>query len=174
MRKKYLLMHLRFTVIFILAISGCIFPIAPQVQAQDSANIQSASRIDFGRIIELVNNERRTAGYGPLKLNTQLTRTAQLRATDMSAQHYFSHTNPQGSGLKYFVQLSGYGYKYAGENLAINYYDNISLVQAWMDSPKHKEAMLRPAYQEIGLASAQVQLGSSINLVIVMELGTQQ
>lgn len=40
--------------------------------------------------------------------NDTLAKVAEQKALDMASRNYFSHINPQGYGINYFIQKSGY------------------------------------------------------------------
>ena len=66
----------------------------------------------------------------------------------------------------------GYKYHYAGENLARDFSDPVSAVNAWMASPSHKENMLSSKYQEIGVAVVEGDLAGVDTTIIVQFFGT--
>ena len=71
-----------------------------------------------------VNQTRQSVGLQPLTENTALDQAAQIKAENMVQDNYFEHTSPSGiTPWAWFVQ-AGYNYKYAGENLAIGFFDS--------------------------------------------------
>jgi len=111
-----------------------------------------SSRITPEKIISLTNQQRQNQGLDLLKLNPSLSESAVRKAGDMFAFNYWSHNSPSGRTPWDFFKEVSYEYKIAGENLAKDFYDNESVVRAWMKSPSHKENILNPKYQEIGIA----------------------
>lgn len=108
-----------------------------------------------GAILE-TNRHRREAGLPELKENTLLDISAQKKVDDMFARQYFEHESPTGDGAGDLISETGYEFIVVGENLALgNYKDDKVLVQAWMDSPGHRENILKSAYTEIGIAVAR-------------------
>lgn len=58
-------------------------------------------------------------------------------------------------------------YQYAGENLAINFYDTNDLIQAWLKSPSHKENLLNPNFEQTGIGITQGRyLGKETTFVV--------
>ena len=53
-----------------------------------------------------------------------------MKADDMAKRGYFSHTTPDGKNPWYWLNLAGYKYSYAGENLAVNFIDSKDVNQA--------------------------------------------
>lgn len=106
-------------------------------------------------IQEDANMIRQTQRLSPLVLNRTLQVAAQMKADDMAKNHYFAHESPEGKTPWYWIDQAGYDYGYAGENLAINFYDSKDAVDAWMNSPTHRENLLSANYSETGIAMAQ-------------------
>lgn len=122
-------------------------------------------------LVNFVNQNRKTAGVGGLSENIKLDQAAGLKAEDMVAKEYFSHNSPDGISPWHWFSEIGYDYKYAGENLAIGFFDSKDVFQAWLNSPPHKENLLNPKYQEIGTAVLQ-GFGPNNAVVVVQLFGT--
>ena len=103
-------------------------------------------------LTNLVNQSRQEAGIQMLVENKKLDLAAKLKAKDMVQKGYFSHQSPEGMTPWYWFKVIGYNYKYAGENLAIGFFDSQALYSAWLNSPSHKDNLLNPKYKEIGTA----------------------
>ncbi len=115
---------------------------------------QFSAAVLEGALISLTNTKRAAANEPALVQNQILTLAAQAKANDMAARGYFAHVDPQGREAWDWMKDAGYEYAYAGENLAAHFYDSSDVVQAWMDSPSHRENILRAKYQEIGIGIA--------------------
>jgi uncharacterized protein YkwD len=107
-------------------------------------------------VIEETNKQRQTylgSGYD-LKENALLDIAAASKAKDMLDNQYFEHISPiNGKDAGDFTAAADYDYIAIGENLAKgNYANDAVLVQAWMDSPGHRENILKPGYKEMGAA----------------------
>lgn len=103
-------------------------------------------------IVEWTNTHRAEAGISPLAVNDKLNTSAKLKAQDMLERQYFEHETPTGENVDDFANTAGYNYILIGENLALGNFDNDkALVQAWMDSPGHRDNILHDNYTEIGI-----------------------
>jgi uncharacterized protein YkwD len=109
----------------------------------------------------LVNHERALAGLPALKVNATLQSVAQAKSEDMVARDYFDHTSPDGVTAAQRVLNSGYvpdGSSYTiGENIAfgtLSLGTPAQIVQAWMQSPGHRENILDAHYRETGMGVA--------------------
>lgn len=107
-------------------------------------------------IIQWTNKNRVENGLSPLSVNTKLNTAADLKAKDMLERQYFAHETPTGENVDDFAAAAGYDFIIIGENLALgNFKNDEVLVQAWMDSPGHRENILGKGYMEIGIGLAR-------------------
>ncbi|MCR4329743.1 MAG: CAP domain-containing protein [Candidatus Roizmanbacteria bacterium] len=118
------------------------------------------------------NKERAQNGLGALTLNKQLSEAAADKAHDMFAHDYWNHYSPTGTSPWYFFTKHDYHYLYAGENLAKDFSDSSKVVHAWMQSPKHRENILRSEYTEIGFAVEEGILQGKPTVLVVQLLAT--
>jgi len=126
-------------------------------------------------VIALTNGQRLAyLGEGfSLVENSQLDIAAANKVKDMFSGQYFEHMSPAGKNASYFVGETGYKYIIIGENLALGNYENdAGLVKAWMDSPGHRENILKPGYKEIGVAVGFGTFKGEKTWLAVQEFGT--
>lgn len=106
-------------------------------------------------VLTSITNEERAQNNAPqLALSDTLTRAATLKAQDMAAKGYFAHTSPEGKTPWYWFKQVGYEYAYAGENLAVNFFESKDVATAWMNSPSHRANIVKKDYTEIGIGVA--------------------
>ena len=104
-------------------------------------------------VIKWTNSQRAKYGLPLLKENLKLDASAQLKVEDMFKNQYFGHTSPSGTEIGDLADRVGYEFLSIGENLALGNFENDEvLIQAWMDSPGHRENILNKNYTEIGVA----------------------
>lgn len=132
-----------------------------------------ASVIKTEEIINLTNKMRQENGLAPVQLDSKLTAAAAQKASDMFARDYWAHVSPVGTQPWYFITEAGYSYRYAGENLARDFSDSNSIVKAWIASPTHRENLLNPRYQDMGLAIVDGKLGGRETTLVVQMFGTK-
>jgi hypothetical protein len=81
-----------------------------------------------------------------------LSKAAAYKAQDMVNRKYFSHTDPSGNYIWPTITAYGYTpYTQLGENLAIEFSNTESLVQAWMNSPTHRANILNEGFKDQGM-----------------------
>lgn len=105
-------------------------------------------------IIDLVNEERTSRGLSALTYLPDLDGACQVRAKEASI--VWDHTRPDGRSWETVLKDMGYAYHAAGENLLdANVLNASSAVEAWMDSPGHRENILRPNFTGVCVGIVQ-------------------
>ncbi len=124
-------------------------------------------------IIELTNKERAQHNAVALQESRLLNMAAEAKLDDMFAQQYFEHESPDGKGPADLADDAGYRYVIVGENLALgNFGTDAALIKGWMDSPGHRENILREGYREIGVAARKGNFQGKMTWLAVQEFGT--
>jgi uncharacterized protein YkwD len=116
--------------------------------------VESLSAIYASVLVNLTNKERALNKANELKVNELLIKAAQMKADDMASKSYFAHNSPDGKTPWYWFMEVGYNYRYAGENLAVNFSDSEEVQRAWTNSRGHFLNIINPKYTEIGIATS--------------------
>lgn len=111
------------------------------------------------RIFELVNQERAQRGLPRLEHDRPLRSAARQHSQEMMDMGYFSHTSPVASLKDPIDRIyrSGLSDASIGENIAYYAYDTTSeaaatrLMELWMNSPGHRDNILRAEFNRIGI-----------------------
>jgi uncharacterized protein YkwD len=131
------------------------FPTGNILQGEEVVKTAKASKVDFAglenEIAEKINAKREAAGLNSLAISPHLNRTAQEKSQDMAQKKYFSHENKQGKMIWDSIKANGYRFRYAGENLARNFDDSTSVVEAWMKSESHRKNILFENFTDLGI-----------------------
>lgn len=135
-------------------------------------SLAQASGIDAAEVVRLLNQNRQAKGLDALKENPVLDQAAKAKAADMLKNDYFAHTSPQGKTPWDWFKKAGYGYKYAGENLAVNYTNAEQQQEAWMKSPSHRANILNGHYTETGVAVVEGKIDGESSILTVQLFGT--
>jgi uncharacterized protein YkwD len=108
----------------------------------------------------LINEQRAAHGVAPVQANADLRQAALSHSREMVDQGYFEHTSPAGGTFIDRIASTGYtrGARFweVGENLVWGtgwLSTPQSLVTSWMNSPPHRENLLRSRFREIGIAA---------------------
>lgn len=107
-------------------------------------------------VITATNKDRTT----PLVENSTLDLAAEVKANDMAYNNYFSHVSPLGLDFRYWLNLLGYKYKWAGENLAQGFSTVKSMETALMKSPTHRANITNKYFEQIGVGIATAKDGT--------------
>ena len=115
-----------------------------------------------------INQQRVANGDAPLTVDPELTAIARARSQDQVAQHYFSHTNPEGQTVFDLLDKANIPWTDAGENLADS--QGVDPVQAAIDgfskSAAHRANMLSPNFTRVGVGAAESADGTTILSVV--------
>lgn len=102
-------------------------------------------------VIRQVNEIRKKNGLPELKENWQLSRVARYKSQDMHDKKYFDHTSPTYGTPFQMMKSFNISYRTAGENIAKGQRTPTEVVNAWMNSPGHRQNILNSAFTEIGV-----------------------
>lgn len=131
-----------------------------------------AANISPSEVIRLTNDKRTAAGLQALSENGALSQAALAKGNDMLAKGYWAHFAPDGTSPWKFFNDFGYKYRYAGENLARDFSNPGSAVEAWMASPTHKDNILNGNYKEVGIGVVEGNLSGVDTTIIVQFFGS--
>ena len=109
-------------------------------------------------IVDLTNEYRIENGLTKLKVDSTLNLVAGVVANYLVITAQFSHN---GFGLTpwYWLNLFGYKYIWAGQNLARGFIDTESNVKAWIDSETHRANILSKNFNKIGIGMVKDKNG---------------
>lgn len=116
------------------------------------------------QIYAMTNEKRAEHGLRPLTCDTELDAIARAHSDDMAERGYYTHDTPEGLTPTDRAQMAGYycqkrSHVGLGENLMKMYTPfvihektlSIEAIDAWMDSSGHRQNMLHPDYDRIGI-----------------------
>lgn len=133
-----------------------------------------ATNINVEDLLERTNEKRVAAGLQPLQLDPQLSQAAEEKAHYMFDHNFWAHTAPDGTTPWEFFKRVNYQYLHAGENLAKEFDDSSSVVDAWIASPSHKANLLKPEYRDIGFAVVNGTLNGTETTLVVQLFGVKR
>ncbi|MFZ2414870.1 MAG: CAP domain-containing protein [Minisyncoccia bacterium] len=133
---------------------------------------QMFADISGNLIVEMTNQTRVKEGLNALEVNPELSAAAAAKAEDMIKNGYFAHFSPTNVSPWFWIKQNGYNYKYAGENLAMNFGETDQVINGWLNSPTHKANLLNSKYQDIGVAVLSGQVNGQSRVVVVQMFGS--
>jgi uncharacterized protein YkwD len=105
-------------------------------------------------VLALVNEQRRSRGCPQLYLDDRLMEAARDHAAEMANNRFFAHDSLGGDTAGERVQGSGYAWSRYAENIAFGQDNPDAVVDAWLDSPRHRDNILDCALREVGVGLA--------------------
>lgn len=131
--------------------AGCLF----LVLAAGSFGIVHAQSPEARRIFDLTNQDRQDHGLPALRWSTSLAVAAQAHADRMRQEPALSHQYPGEPGLMTRAAQAGAHFEAVAENIATGP-DADAINREWMHSPSHRENILDPRMNSLGVAVAEV------------------
>jgi len=127
----------------------------PLMLGQGTAVAAVITSNEEARMIQLVNQARNSAGLPSLYVEQQLTDMARSYSSEMYLYNFFSHVSPVSGTLQQRISTRGItGWNLAGENIAKAPSVDVAF-DALMNSPSHKENILRRDFNCIGIGVVQ-------------------
>lgn len=147
-----------------------------ETEPVDSAVESSIDRtvLTTTNILYFTNLERTKRGLRPIKWNAKLTRSANAKSRDMFINQYFAHKSPidPKKDFAYFIDNELYEFVRVSENLAMGEFSTSQeVVNAWMQSPTHRENILFPDYEHIGVSVQSGTMKGQPLAMIVQHFG---
>lgn len=108
-------------------------------------------------ILCLLNAERAKRGLVALRPHPLLELASQRHSDDMVRRKFYEHETPDGLDPQMRMSAVGYSPAWTGENLYTGTGTEATAVRAvshWMQSPGHRENILRPEFTEVGVGIA--------------------
>ena len=113
-----------------------------------------SSVVESKTLMSLINQERRNRNIPQLITHSSLMAAASQKSLDMIDRDFFNHVDPDGNYVWGKIINAGYyPYKTLGENLALDFATAEGMVKAWIDSPTHRENLLRLEFTDQGMAA---------------------
>lgn len=100
----------------------------------------------------LANAARARAQLPPLHIDERLRSAARAHSKDMARRDFCAHENPDGLTPTDRMRATGYPQPGA-ENVARGQGTPREVMEAWMNSPGHRENLLNPRFATIGVGA---------------------
>jgi uncharacterized protein YkwD len=124
-----------------LALFGCIRPLRTHQCVQNPAQ----------QLVVEINEARAHADVPPVWPSLLLARAAQGHAEALAAGEASGHFGKDGSDPLTRISVEGYHPFFFGENTATGSSNPLLIVKAWLRSPAHREVILDPSVDEVGI-----------------------
>jgi len=126
----------------------------PRIAENLNTNLLSIQSLEQ-EVFVLVNQQRKQQGLHPLIWDERVAQVARLHSKNMALNNFFSHVGLDGKKVDNRADSLGLSnWRMIGENLAFNRgFDNPveRAINGWMQSPQHRENLLRKKWKEAGV-----------------------
>lgn len=116
------------------------------------------ARIEDGmekQILDLTNVLRIRHNLAALQWDEKTAQVAFSHSKDMADEDYFSHESEKYGNLSDRLKAADVLFQLAGENIAANYTDGPAVVEGWLNSETHREALLNDEFSHLGVGVYQ-------------------
>lgn len=137
--------------------------VAPAIPTQSAYQVQQAVTQEVARdLYRMVNEERVKAGLKPLEIDPKLEEMATSHTLNMFKLKFFGHGEGESSFASR-INASGLDFSWSGENVGETSVSGPgtpaseiakSLMEGWLNSPGHKDNMLRHYVSHMGIGVA--------------------
>jgi uncharacterized protein YkwD len=122
-------------------------------------------------LLTAINSARAAAGVAPLRATAALTSAAAWQSQALARAGILDHTSPDGSTLIDRLRRARWHGMAAGEDLAVAA-GPAEAVAMWMQSPGHRENLLRASFRTVGLGLARGVWNGRSALWVTADFGT--
>ena len=130
---------------------------AVNVSVAGDAQCRALSASETGIALAQTNAVRAQAGLPPLRGNAKLQKAAQQQACDMARRGQMDHRGATSTGPGMRVKQLGYTPRITAENIAAgasSIFDLNGALREWSSSAKHRENIVIPQLQDMGIGHA--------------------
>ncbi|MGB7305072.1 MAG: CAP domain-containing protein [Burkholderiaceae bacterium] len=113
---------------------------------------QALAAINAARAAGQICGEDEYPAAGAVLWNDRIAHASLLESEWMQRDNDFGHAWPDGTRVGDRLTMANYAWQHADENIAAGFRTLPEVIQAWIDSPSHCRALMRPDVSETGLA----------------------
>lgn len=117
---------------------------------------ESAGQLDEAAALSMFNAYRANNGVKPVRIDPRLTALARGYARELAAAADRGAAIRPDGRLDARLAAAGYSKAAVKENVSAGYYTLAEAFSGWRDSPPHRETMLMPDADDMGIAAVYV------------------
>lgn len=150
---------------------GCALPAAPAAEAASARQ----DRVERA-VVKKLNAIRAQHGLRKLRRSRGLARAADVKAREVAATNILSHSSPDGTPMHARVrryvrarsvgETVGYVPSRGGQATMI--------VNAWMNSPSHRNALMSPLFRRVGVGRRKARMGGGRVAIFAVDLASSR
>jgi uncharacterized protein YkwD len=158
---------------------------APAAIPASSTKIERRDTLEAAVVREM-NRVRADRALRPLRTERALRSAARSHSRSMLENGFFSHTSADGTDfgdrIRHYYSSRGWKRWSVGEALLASEgqeLDAAAIVEAWLDSPPHRELVLSPAWHDAGVGvyyapAAPGEYGDLEAIVVTADFGVRE
>jgi uncharacterized protein YkwD len=159
-----------------------VLAMAPTAAPGPSAKVERRVTLEAA-VVHAMNRVRIVEGLRPLKSSPSLRAAARGHSRAMLERGFFGHESADGTTFSERIRKHytnrGWRKWSVGEALLAsqgNTMDAAAIVEAWLDSPPHREIILSPTWRDAGIGAlyaptAPREFGDSETIVVTADFG---
>ena len=133
-----------------------MFPILLSAQYRSVSDTRVTPEFMLEKINELRASgckcaHRQMPPVGPVKWSDKLVESAEIHARQMAKYRFFAHIGPNGKDVGDRMEMVGYRWQYAGENLGEGQRHFMQVLRDWKKSPSHCKLLMDPRMEDMGV-----------------------
>ncbi len=146
--------------ILVLVVAALLVVVQAEARARSAPRHLASAEGLAERVLQALNELRRSNGLAPLRANAALDAAAQQHGTEMVEEGYFSHDSADGTPYwrrieRFYRPSANAGRWTVGENL---FWSSPTMtaaqaIRVWMASPHHRENLLHAAWRDVGVSA---------------------
>ncbi len=137
----------------------------PPVETPAVPDAPSWMTANEAQAFKLLNEARIRNGVPPIEAHQLLSEQARLKAQDLADNNYFAHTSPTYGTPRNMVRQAGIPFSSLGENLSRAGNVQQAHVQLEYSNKGHRQIMLNPNYNYVGIGIVPWQTTPGIVMV---------
>jgi uncharacterized protein YkwD len=164
--------------LFAASIAAGVVSTEPAAAAPEAVEQTGLERAVTAKVQTL----RHQQGLSSVRYSSELAAGARARARDMARRGYFAHTDASGTpfwiGVMRYYPSRGWRSWKIGENLlwTAPQLDANTVVRRWLNSPPHREILLKAGWRDVGAAAVRVNSAPGVYsrqdvTIVTLELG---
>jgi uncharacterized protein YkwD len=136
---------------------------AEEEQALKRVNVSTVSE-GRQRLLQLINDERKKRQLMHLSMDENINKIAQKYAEEMMETGVVAHISPKSGDCADRAKAAGLDISRIGENIAVN--QSVEQIhESLLESPAHREVMLDPQMEWVGLGVVFSKTGDQVYVV---------
>lgn len=173
------------SLVTIALVLATVLVTAPTAAPGSSAKVERRAALEAA-VVRAMNSIRAEKGLEPLQTSPSLRAAAREHSSAMIEHGFFSHSSADGTDFSERIRRHytnrGWRTWSVGEALLASQDTSIeaaAIVEAWLDSPPHREIILSPTWHDAGVGAlyasvAPREFGDTETIVVTADFGLRK